>query len=195
MRLVHRELTLFLSSSLPPPLSHSRTCSTLALLNFLSGYRPVLHRLTGRGAYSTILSLVLAAYLSSPSPTSSESILSAQGMSAATPAHLADLARISTHTERAHESLPVTVGVKDDEAFEVLELLAGALRETGDVLQREGCPSLGVWVRGALERADGSTGVFVHEVSRLGSLLARCRARGTSHVERFRDCADNISTL
>ncbi|BGP41632.1 hypothetical protein JCM10449v2_005623 [Rhodotorula kratochvilovae] len=76
---------------------------TLALLNFLSGYRHALHRLTGRGAYSTILSLVLAAYLGSAPDAS---VLSASGMAAATVAQLADLARINTHTEKQHPTMP-----------------------------------------------------------------------------------------
>ncbi|GAA5917022.1 hypothetical protein JCM8208_001713 [Rhodotorula glutinis] len=134
--------------------------ATLALLNFLSGYRHVLHRVAGRGAYSTILSTVLAAYLSSP-----DSLLSTTGMIAATAAQLAGLARISTHTERQHESLPVTVGVKDGEAFEVLELLAGVLRQTGAALQAAGCESLGAWVHEALMRAKGSAGAFVHDLA------------------------------
>ncbi|GJN90455.1 hypothetical protein Rhopal_003466-T1 [Rhodotorula paludigena] len=118
--------------------------ATLALLNFLSGYRTALHRLTGRGAYSTILSLVLSAYLSDSSP----SLLSAAGMAAATVPQLADLARIRTHVEKDHPTLgsAVRVGEKDEEAFEVLELLVGVLRETGAVLQREGAASLGVWL-------------------------------------------------
>ncbi|GAA5852516.1 hypothetical protein JCM9279_003482 [Rhodotorula babjevae] len=134
--------------------------STLALLNFLSGYRHILHRISGRGAYSTILSTVLAAYLSSP-----DSLLSTTGMAGATAAQLADLARIRTHTERQHESLPVTVGVKDDDAFEVLELLAGVLRQTGAALQAAGSDSLGAWVQDALIEAQGSAGAFIHTLA------------------------------
>ncbi|GAA6053115.1 hypothetical protein JCM3770_002860 [Rhodotorula araucariae] len=136
--------------------------ATIALLNFLSGYRHALHRLTGRGAYSTILSLVLAAYLSSAPDAS---VLSASGMAAVTVAQLADLARISTHTERQHPTLPVQIGEKDADAFEILELLVGVLRETGAVLHAQGCRSLGVWLRAALNRADGHPGALVHELA------------------------------
>ncbi|BGP32088.1 hypothetical protein JCM10296v2_003867 [Rhodotorula toruloides] len=69
----------------------------LALLNFLSGYRHTLHRMTGRGAFSTIQMLVLSAYISS-SDNPDSSILSARGMPQATVAQLADLARILAST-------------------------------------------------------------------------------------------------
>lgn len=137
-----------------------------------------MHRLTGRGAYSTILSLVLSAYLSDSSP----SLLSAAGMAAATVPQLADLARIRTHVEKNHPTLgsAVRVGEKDEEAFEVLDLLVGVLRETGAVLQQKGAASLGVWVRGALERAEGQAGAFVREVSRTFVSLPR----GAHHRSR-----------
>ncbi|GAA5881639.1 hypothetical protein JCM3774_005705 [Rhodotorula dairenensis] len=129
--------------------------ATIALLNFLSGYRSVLHRLTSRGAYSTVLSLVLSAYLSSPDDKPAP--LSAQWMRDVTLAQIAELARIRTHREEEHPTLgsAVKVGVKDDEAFEVMQLLVGVLNETGEILQREGRRSLGVWLREALERAAG----------------------------------------
>ncbi|KAL8292927.1 hypothetical protein RQP46_000621 [Phenoliferia psychrophenolica] len=101
----------------------------LSLLNFLSGYREPLHRLTTRGAWSTILSLVLSAHLSS---SAASSPLSTRGMLAATPATLASLAQITTHTEKDHPTMGpvVKVGEKDLEAFEILELLSGVLNET-----------------------------------------------------------------
>ncbi|GAA5828048.1 hypothetical protein JCM11251_005709 [Rhodosporidiobolus azoricus] len=144
--------------------------STLALLNFLSGYRVALHRLTGgRGAYSFILSLVLSAYLSSSSIGSDEpaSILTTAGLVAATPASLAGLARIKTHTEKPHPTLgpAVTVGEKDEEAWEVLELLTGVLNETGKVLRQKGKESLGEWVVGELKRTGGDTGEMVHSLA------------------------------
>ncbi|KPV74126.1 uncharacterized protein RHOBADRAFT_66540, partial [Rhodotorula graminis WP1] len=134
--------------------------ATLALLNFLSGYRYVLHRMARSRRYSTILSTVLAAYLSSP-----DSLLSTTGMIGASAAQLASLARISTHTERQHESLPVTVGVKDDEALEVLELLAGVLQQTGAALRAAGHESLGAWVHESLVAAEGNAGAFVHDLA------------------------------
>lgn len=138
--------------------------STIALLNFLSGYRSTLHRLTSRGAYSTILSLVLSAYLSSPD--NGDAPLSAQWMRDVTLAQIADLARIRTHREEDHPTLgrAVKVGVKDEEAFEVLQLLVGPLNETGRILQEAGVKSLGVWLRESLERAEGNGYQVVREV-------------------------------
>ncbi|GAA5893153.1 hypothetical protein JCM6882_003899 [Rhodosporidiobolus microsporus] len=156
--------------------------STLALLNFLSGYRLALHRLTGgRGAYSFILSLVLSAYLSSNSIGSDEpaSILTAAGMRAATPASLAGLARIKTHVEKPHPTLgpAVTVGEKDDEAWEVLELLVGVLNQTGEVLKLLGKDSLGEWIAGELRRTGGDVGEMVH------SLASTFPAFNDSHLD------------
>ncbi|GAA6004047.1 hypothetical protein JCM10207_006531 [Rhodosporidiobolus poonsookiae] len=140
--------------------------SVLALLNFLSGYRTALHRLTGRGAYSTILSLVLSAYLAG-TDTSSPSLLSTAGMLAATPASLAGLARIQTHTEKDHPTLgaAVRVGEKDAEAWEILELLTGVLNETGGILQGLGKKDLGSWVREKLEQTNGDAGAMVRELA------------------------------
>lgn len=134
------------------------------MLNFLSGYRSTLHRLTSRGAYSTILSLVLSAYLSSPD--NGDAPLSAQWMRDATLVQIAELARIQTHREEDHPTLgsAVKVGVKDEEAFEVLQLLVGVLNETGSILQEAGIKSLGVWVREMLERANGDGFQVVREV-------------------------------
>ncbi|GAA6042337.1 hypothetical protein JCM8097_003853 [Rhodosporidiobolus ruineniae] len=142
--------------------------ATLALLNFLSGYRTALHRLTGRGAYSSILSLVLSAYLSSAGEVSSTpSLLTAAGMRAANIAQLAELMRMKTHTEKPHPELgsAVMVGEKDDEAFEILGLLEGVLRQTGEVLQREGKASLGEWVVAKLKQTDGDVGKMVAELA------------------------------
>lgn len=133
-------------------------------MNFLSGYRSTLHRLTSRGAYSTILSLVLSAYLSSPD--NGDAPLSAQWMRAVNQAQLAELARIRTHREEDHPTLgsAVKIGVKDEEAFEVLQLLVGVLHETGRILQEMGAKSLGVWLRETLERAEGDGFQVVREV-------------------------------
>ena len=147
----------------------ARACSTLGLLNFLSGYRTALHRLTGRGAWSTILSLVLSAYLSaSPDENSSSSILSTQGMISCSIASLASLAQITTHSEKDHETLgpAVKVGMKDEEAFEVLGSLEKVLKETGRVLNELGYESLGEWFKEELCRLNGDSGAMIHSVRR-----------------------------
>lgn len=140
--------------------------STLGLLNFLSGHRHALHRLTGRGAFSTIQMLVLSAYISS-SDNPDSSILTAHGMRQATVAQLADLARIETHVEKAHPTLgnAVKVGEKDDEAFEILGLLAGVLNKTGEMLERLGKRSMGAWLLEKLVEAEGGGAKLVHDVS------------------------------
>ncbi|KAI5481262.1 DUF2419 family protein [Pseudohyphozyma bogoriensis] len=137
----------------------------LSLLNFLSGYRHPLHRLTGRGAWSTILTLVLAAHLSGPSTSSP---LTAAGMIASTPSTLASLINIKTHVEKDHPTLgaAVKVGEKDADAFEVLELLAGTLNETGKVLQKEGKKDLGAWLGAKLDETGGDAPKMVVELAR-----------------------------
>ncbi|GAA6063306.1 hypothetical protein JCM10212_006716 [Sporobolomyces blumeae] len=139
--------------------------SVLALLNFLSGYRAALHRLTGRGAYSTILSLILSAYLSDAD--SASSILSTKGMKSCTVASLASLAQISTHSESDHPTLgsAVKVGTKDDEAFELLGLVEGVLHETGETLDALGMADLGTWVEQELLRTRGEVASMVHSLA------------------------------
>ncbi|GAA5897265.1 uncharacterized protein JCM6883_006635 [Sporobolomyces salmoneus] len=141
--------------------------ATLGLLNFLSGYRKALHRLTTRGAYSTILSIVLSAYLTSSSPEDESSILSTRGMLSANVASIAALAQITTHSESDHPTLgpAVKVGTKDPEAFEILELLVGVLHETGKVLEDLGMKNLGEWFEGELCRTNGDSGAMIHSMA------------------------------
>lgn len=146
-------------------LTRRPACSTLGLLNFLSGYRKALHRLTTRGAYSTVLSIVLSAYLSA-SDDDSSSILSAQGMKSCSVASIAALAQITTHTESDHPTLgsAVKVGTKDAEAFEILELVVKVLHETGETLQQLDAKNLGEWFENELCRTSGDSGAMIHSV-------------------------------
>lgn len=176
LRFESPEEELNLISFVLPPLPPAQLIPrrTLALLNFLSGYRAPLHRLTTRGAWSTILSLVLSAHLS---PTSSTP-LSTAGMLACTPASLANLAQIQTHTEKDHPTMgpAVRVGEKDAEAWEVLELLVEVLKGTGQVLKKAGKKDLGAWVKDALVETGGEPGAMVEKVRWTNSLVvARCR--------------------
>ncbi|BGP01577.1 hypothetical protein JCM10021v2_005282 [Rhodotorula toruloides] len=88
-------------------------------------------------------------------------------MHQATVAQLANLARIETHVEKAHPTLgsAVKVGEKDEEAFEILGLLVGVLNETGEVLERLGKQSLGVWLLEKLIEAEGDGDKLVHELA------------------------------
>ncbi|KWU45630.1 hypothetical protein RHOSPDRAFT_16408, partial [Rhodotorula sp. JG-1b] len=111
--------------------------------------------------------LVLSAYLSSPDTDNGDAPLSAHWMRAVNLAQIAELARIRTHREEDHPTLgsAVKVGVKDEEAFEVLQLLVGVLNETGRILQEMGTNSLGVWLRETLERAKGHGFQVVRELA------------------------------
>jgi len=153
------------------------------LLNFLSGYRSALHRLTGRGAWSTILSLVLSAYLSADPNDSSSSILSTSGMISCSTASLASLTQIKTHSEKDHETLgpAVKVGTKDPDAFEVLELVENVLKETGGVLNELGYESLGEWFKEELCRLNGDSGAMIHSVRRTWKSLHFLSARESRH--------------
>ncbi|PRQ69882.1 hypothetical protein AAT19DRAFT_11903 [Rhodotorula toruloides] len=110
--------------------------------------------------------LVLSAYISS-SDNPDSSILSARGMRQATVAQLADLARIETHVEKAHPTLgsAVKVGEKDEEAFEILGLLAGVLKETSEVLDRLGNRSIGAWLLEKLGDAEGDGPKLVRDLA------------------------------
>ncbi|GAA5940703.1 uncharacterized protein JCM15063_006332 [Sporobolomyces koalae] len=139
----------------------------LGLLNFLSGYRSELHRLTGRGAYSTILSLVLSAYLSADSSIPASSILTTEGMIAATVSTIASLAQITTHTEQDHPTLgaAVKVGTKDAQAFEICQLVVDVLHETGLTLQGLQFDSIGAWFKAELCRTNGDSGAMIHSMA------------------------------
>lgn len=177
---LEEELNIISSVRSPCPSKLAQTMYTyysdlarrvLALLNFLSGYRLALKRLTSRGAWLSILSLVLSAHLSGK-PESTP--LSTKGMLAATPASLAALMQMQTHTESDHPTLgsAVKMGVKDDEAFEILDLLAEVCKSTGEVLRDAGKRSLGEWVYEKLGEAEGDAGVLVHAVSGAGPARA-----------------------
>ncbi|SCZ89027.1 BZ3500_MvSof-1268-A1-R1_Chr1-1g00903 [Microbotryum saponariae] len=139
--------------------------AVLSLLNFLSGYRKPLHRLTQRGAFSNILSLVLAAHLSA-GDSSSSSLLSAKGMRNATLTQISSMAQIQTHQEKPHPTLGpvVKVGMKDDDAFEILELIVRVLNRTGEVLKKEGKEDLGHWVQQALLEVEGDSEQMLRKI-------------------------------
>lgn len=136
------------------------------MLNFLSGYRIALKRLTTRGAWDNILFLALSAHLSGDEGGRS-SILSTQGMRQATASQLAALMQITTHVEKPHPTLgpAVRVGEKDDEAIEILELVARALKETGRALERADKRNLGDWVKDKLIETRGDAGKMVHALA------------------------------
>lgn len=56
------------------------------------------------------------------------------------------------------------VGEKDEEAWEILELACGVLRETGGVLKMEGKGSLGAWVGDKLVETGGDENLMLRLV-------------------------------
>lgn len=125
--------------------------AVLALLNAFSGYRVDFHRATGHGAYDNVRRMVLGLYLSADGDAAN---LSAEGLAHVTPAMLAQLLGVPTHTEAAHPTLPgVTVGVPGGPLKEPLELAASMCRETGAFLKARHMPSLGAYVLQACEAA------------------------------------------
>jgi hypothetical protein len=159
------------------PIEELNFISTLSLLNCLSGHRAAFHRLTSRGAYSTLLSLLLSSYLS-PLPTTP---LTTSGMCASSPASLASLAQIMTHTEKDHPTMGpiVKIGEKDEEAWEILESWTKVLKETGTILKVLKYESLGEWVAETLGETGGDAGAFLVEVS-------------TGRREEMRDGTDGV---
>ncbi|TBU53762.1 hypothetical protein BD310DRAFT_937327 [Dichomitus squalens] len=124
--------------------------SVLSLLNFGSGYRVPLHIATGRGAFDNIRAFVFGAYISA---ASAGDHFSAHGMKEITPATVANLMRVmdAIHVERPHEEIPgVTVGELSGPIWEIVQIIAKTLNETGEALVNGGYPDLGSLVFEAL---------------------------------------------
>ena len=132
--------------------------STLSLLNFASGYRVPLHIATGRGAFDNIRAFVFAAYISSSSDAGD--YFSARGMSEISATTVADLMRVTgaIHVERPHEQIPgVTVGELGGPVWEIVQIIARTLNETGQALVNGGYPDLGSFVLEALKEDEKAT--------------------------------------
>ncbi|KAK4050855.1 hypothetical protein OIV83_003277 [Microbotryomycetes sp. JL201] len=140
---------------------------TLALLNFLSGYRIPLKRLTGRGAWDNVLALVLASHLSATDDEKSNVPLSTKGMLSTNTDKLAQLMNIRTHTEKDHPTLgsAVKVGERDPDAIEILELVEKALKETGQALEQSNKRSLGEWVQDSLIETNADAGRMLEKLA------------------------------
>ncbi|PIL34033.1 hypothetical protein GSI_03742 [Ganoderma sinense ZZ0214-1] len=129
--------------------------SVLSLLNIASGYRVPLHIATGRGAFDNIRAFIFAAYITSS--TGAEDYFSARGMKDVTPTAVADLMRVthSIHVERPHEKIPgVTVGELGGPVWEIVQIIAKTLNETGEALISGGYPDLGSFVLEALTEGE-----------------------------------------
>ncbi|KAI8975897.1 hypothetical protein BD414DRAFT_497252 [Trametes punicea] len=139
----------------PSITSELNVLSTLSLLNFASGYRVPLHQATGRGAFDNVRAFVFAAFISSS--MGAGDYFSARGMQSITETTVADLMRVTdvVHVERPHETIKgLTVGELGGPIWEVVQLIAKTLRETGDALVRGGYPDLGSFVLEALKEGE-----------------------------------------
>ncbi|KAI0674787.1 hypothetical protein C8Q78DRAFT_1008885 [Trametes maxima] len=139
----------------PSVASELNVLSVLSLLNFASGYRVPLHQATGRGAFDNIRAFVFSAYISSS--TGAGDYFSARGMQNMTETTVADLMNVTDaiHVERPHEKIPgLTVGELGGPVWEVVQLIAKTLKETGDALVASGYPDLGNFVLEALKEGE-----------------------------------------
>ena len=129
----------------------------LQLLNFGSGYRVELKRLTGRGAFDTIRALVIALHIS-------QGDLSAKGLEKAAIDDIASMAQIPISEEVDH---PTIQGLKVEKPTKLAKLakeIVFVLRSTGEILRSGGYQSLGTFIIECGKRSQGSASVFVHHV-------------------------------
>lgn len=188
--------------------------SVLSLLNFASGYRVPLHQATGRGAFDNIRAFVFAAYISSSAGAGD--YFSAAGMQQITPTVVADLMRLthSIHVERPHESIPgVTVGELGGMVWEIVQIIARTMNETGEALADGGYPDLGSFVLEALKEGEKVKHAGGDEceaaLERVSAASAPCRSKdatdnvlylnswcaGSLHSETWRWCTNSVREL
>jgi hypothetical protein len=131
------------------------------LLNFGSGYRVELKRLTKRGAYDTIRALVMSFHIS-------QMDLSAKGLESMTIDGIANMAQLSMIEEVDHPNLEgVQIGQRTKLARMVGEIVQ-ILNNTGEVLRRGGYQNLGTFAIDCAKKSDVDGRVsgsrFVHRV-------------------------------
>lgn len=131
------------------------------LLNFGSGYRVELKRLTKRGAFDTIRALVMSFHIS-------QTDLSAKGLESMTIDGIANMAQLPMIEEVDHPSLEgVQIGQRTKLARMVGEIVQ-ILNNTGEVLRRGGYQNLGTFAIECAKKSnvDGrvSGSRFVHRV-------------------------------
>ncbi|KAG8955919.1 hypothetical protein FRC04_006366 [Tulasnella sp. 424] len=128
--------------------------STLALLNFASGYRVPLHVATGRGAYDNIRALLFSFYLTSAEGSGADNLLSAKGMVTITRNKVAELMNIPIRQEKPVPGMPgIVMSEVGGPLLELVDLVASTLVETGQILLNGGYPDLGTFVLEALNEA------------------------------------------
>ncbi|KAH8088998.1 hypothetical protein HD553DRAFT_152935 [Filobasidium floriforme] len=137
----------------PTLVSEINFLAILSLLNTLSGYRLPLHKATGDGAYQNIIKILVGLFI-----TGEDEKLTSRGLSELTPEEIAGILGVSLFSEKPHESLPgVTVGTKEGEVAEAVDLVVRACNETGRALVEAGYESLGDLVVEILDEAEKIT--------------------------------------
>ena len=135
----------------------------LELLNFSSGYRAELKRLTHRGAFDSIRSLIVSLYIS-------QSDLSAPGLEKITEHDIVEMGQLPVSEDVRHEMMEGVTVSKPTKLKRMVENIVAVLRETGQILRRGGYQSLGTFAIDCAKRSrvDGKPGisasVFVHHV-------------------------------
>ncbi|KAH7108133.1 hypothetical protein BKA62DRAFT_681193 [Auriculariales sp. MPI-PUGE-AT-0066] len=173
--------------------------SVLALLNFGSGYRMVLHEQTGRGAYDCIRKLLLSAFLDIDSPGSSNlgsMLFTAQGMCEAEAGVVATAIGLNVHEDRQHPSIPgLTIGELGGPAYDFVCLVVQALRETGTALVQMGCSDLGAFTLQCLNDARGDAEKMLEQLVRAIPPLRDMTLVGDETVYLFKKALILINSL
>ncbi|EFP89260.2 uncharacterized protein PGTG_15101 [Puccinia graminis f. sp. tritici CRL 75-36-700-3] len=113
----------------------------VCLLEGFHSYEDLLKEKTGRGVWETMRYLVLAAYLSPESQ--STSILTTRGMIEATPEYISTTLSLPLHIERPiAENSPISLAEPDRPVTRFVEDLLSLLHSTGKILQQSGLPNL-----------------------------------------------------
>ena len=133
----------------------------IQLLNFGSGYRVELKRLTNRGAFDTIRALVISFHIS-------QMDLSAKGLERVTIDEIANMAQLPLTEDVNHPDLEgVQIGQRTKLA-RMVEAIVQVLNNTGEILKLGGYQSLGTFVIDCAKKSnvDGriSGSRFVHQV-------------------------------
>ncbi|OAV89219.1 hypothetical protein, variant [Puccinia triticina 1-1 BBBD Race 1] len=134
---VHLRFPLQFSSQL----DELNVVAMVCLLEGFHSYEDLLKEKTGRGVWETMRYLVLAAYLSPESQ--STSILTTRGLVEATPEYISTVLSLPLHIERPiAENSPISLAEPDRAVARFVEDLLEVLHSTGKVLQQSGLPNL-----------------------------------------------------
>lgn len=123
-------------------------------LNFGTSYDATLLAAKERGAFDMMRAFVFSLYLSSTGSSDDGDLLSTDGMQNMTRDRVAQHMQLSIHVEKPHPTMPaITVGEVGGPHLEFVELVAGVLKQTGEVLKSSGYPSLGAFLWESLKEA------------------------------------------